>query len=117
MAEVAQKSLCEIEKAHFEDNVPILNKAFEKSGQPGTVRLIHTACKAFARRGDKNGCHTNFMTFVSKFLKDNGISSFPLQPLRGNRFNILFTNAGHVFFLADQVRKFLEKKLALQMDC
>ena len=36
---------------------------------------------------------------VSQFLKDNGMLGLPLQPLRGNEFNILFANAGHVYFL------------------
>jgi hypothetical protein len=33
----------------------------------------------------------------------------PLQPLRGNRFNILFSNAGHVYFLRNKMQEFLEK--------
>ena len=37
--------------------------------------------------------------YVSQFLKDNGMLGLPLQPLRGNEFNILFANAGHVYFL------------------
>jgi len=110
MADTAQKSLVETEKLHFEEgNTPILNKMFEKHGQPGTIRLILTACKAFARRGDqKNGCHGNFMTFISEFLKENKVP-FPLQPLRGNRFNILFTNAGQIYYFKNHMKEFLDK--------
>lgn len=35
--------------------------------------------------------------------------SLPLQPLRGNRFNILFTNAGHVYFLRHKIIELLNK--------
>lgn len=110
MAEVSQKSLCEVEKNFFDNKVPILNPLFTKSGQSGTVRTILTTCKAFARRGDqKNGCYQSFKTYISDFLKENKLLSLPLQPLRGNRFNILFTNAGHVYFLRAKIIEFLNK--------
>lgn len=35
--------------------------------------------------------------------------SLPLQPLRGNRFNILFTNADHVYFLKEKMIEYLTK--------
>jgi hypothetical protein len=110
MADVSQHSIFEVEKAHFDGNIPINNPSFSKNGQSGTVRLILTACKSFARRGDqKNGCHGAFVTFVSDFLKSNKLLGLPLQPLRGNRFNILFSNAGHVYFLRNKMQEFLEK--------
>ncbi|XP_053385391.1 uncharacterized protein LOC123527298 [Mercenaria mercenaria] len=110
MAETCQKTLNEVEIAHFDNKVPIENKHFVKAGQSGTVRLILSSCKCFARRGDeKNGCHGNFKTYVKPFLQENSMQCLPLQPLRGNRFNILFTNAGHVYFLKDQMKSFLEK--------
>ena len=34
--------------------------------------------------------------------------SIPLQPYRGNRFNILFENAGYVFFLSPHMKDFLQ---------
>lgn len=39
MTEVSQKSLYETKKEYFEGGIQILNKSFEKSCQPGTVRL------------------------------------------------------------------------------
>lgn len=70
MADVSQQSLYNVEKSHFDGNIPIENPLFQKCGQSGTVRLILTACKAFARRGDaKNGCHGQFLTFVFDYLK------------------------------------------------
>ena len=114
MADVSSKSLLEVEKGHFNEQVPIHNPSFKKAGQSGTVRLVLTACKAFAKRGDqKNGCHSNFVTFISQFLKDNEMHGLPLQPLKGNRFNILFTNAGQVYFLRTQMKGYLESAPAL----
>ena len=84
----------------MDGNVPIDNPSFSKQGQAGTVRLIFSACKAFARRGDqKNCCHEAFRTYVGELLKENNMLGLPLQPLKGNQFNILFSNAGHVYFL------------------
>ena len=57
IADASQKSIYETEKAHFDGNVSVGNPSFYKKGQAGTVRLIFTACKAFARRDQKNGCH------------------------------------------------------------
>ncbi|XP_052225068.1 uncharacterized protein LOC127840695 [Dreissena polymorpha] len=109
LAETAQKTLLETEKLHFNNDIPKLNKHFDKPSQPGTIRLIHTSCKAFARRGDaKNGCHSNFLTFLSDTLKKEKMS-FPLQPLKGNRFNILFTNAGQIYYFLNHMCEFLDK--------
>jgi len=40
-------------------------------------------------------------------LKSNDITKNPLAPFRGNRFNILFYDAGVVFHLASLIEKFL----------
>ena len=37
--------------AKFERNVPILDPRYRKHGENGTLRLIRTACKAFAFGG------------------------------------------------------------------
>lgn len=114
MADVSQQAIYDIEKAHFDGTVPIHNSSYTKSNQSGTVRLIMTACKSFARRGDqKSGCHGAFVTFVTDFLKSNKLLGLPLQPLKGNRFNILFSNAGHVYFLRSKMKEYLEKTSTL----
>ena len=41
-------------------------------------------------------------------LKENGLKSIPLERFRGNRFNVLFRNAGAVFFLKDEIKNFLD---------
>ena len=62
IADAASKSMIETEKGFFGDNLPISNKSFLKANEPGTARLIRTACKAFARGADeKNGVHGPFM--------------------------------------------------------
>lgn len=99
IAEVSNKSLIEVEHTNFNGDVPILNKIFHKNSESGTLRLIRTACKAFSYNGDaKSGCHGPFMTFIKDFLKENGMQSLPLTPFKGNRFNILFHNAGILYF-------------------
>jgi len=107
MAEVAQKSLFQIEKDHFEEPLPSSDTF--NINQSGTFRLIQTSCKAFARRGDqRNGCHGNFKTYISSHLQKHKMN-FPLQPLKGNRFNILFSNAGYVYFLHSEILEFLKQ--------
>ncbi|XP_052812589.1 uncharacterized protein LOC128240121 [Mya arenaria] len=108
MAEVSQKVLYDVEDNHFDGNIPHSNTCFNKVGQSGTLRLIQTSCKAFARRGDqRNGCYGNFKTFISSLLQEHAMN-FPLQPLKGNRFNILFANAGHIYFLHKHIHEFLK---------
>lgn len=99
IAEMASKSLLEVEHIHFDGEVPIFNKRFHTKAESGVLRLIRTSCKAFSINGDaQSGCHGPFMTFIKDYLKENGMHSFPLTNFRGNRFNILFHNAGIVYF-------------------
>ena len=44
----------------------------------------------------------NFDLFVDLF-----VATLPLSPFRGNRFNILFSNARHLFFLRRQMVEYL----------
>ena len=52
MAEICSSVLVELENDLFDD-APILDKSFKKNSEPGSVRLVRTCCKAFARRGDE----------------------------------------------------------------
>ncbi|XP_033731138.1 uncharacterized protein LOC117320739 [Pecten maximus] len=109
IAEVANQSILEVEKTNFNEDVPIFNKKFQKSLESGTLRLIRTCCKAFSYNGDaKSGCHGPFMTYIKDFLKENGMQSLPLTPFKGNRFNILFHNAGVVYFFHENMVSFLK---------
>ena len=59
--------------------------------EPGTIRLIRTACKALSKHGsEQSGVYVPF----SAFLKSNGVRRNPLATFRGNRFNIVFYDAG-----------------------
>lgn len=108
-AETASKSIGEAEKALFDGEVPVPDAQFKKHGETATVRLVRTCCKAFARGGDeRNGVHLQFMAYVKPFLQEHNMLSLPLSPFRGSRFNILFANAGHIFFLRNVMVDFLE---------
>lgn len=107
-AEAASRALIHTENASFDEKAPILDKRFLKSSESGTLRLVRTASKALARGADeKSGKYMEFKLYLSEFLKEHGFYSLPLQPFRGNRFNILFENAASVFFLSEQMTEFL----------
>jgi hypothetical protein len=70
---------------------------------------VRTACKAFAHGGDeKSGCHGMFFVHMRQTLNNHGFISLPLQPFRGNRFNILFENAASLAYLSAYRTSFLE---------
>ena len=110
IAEVSATSLLKVETELFEpQNPPISDPAFLKANESGCTRLIRTACKAFARGADeKSGCHLPFLIFAGQFLKEKNMKTLKLTPFRGNRFNILFFNAGQVFFLRETMTDFLK---------
>jgi len=69
MADTADSTLAEAEKAHF-DAEPC--GSIDKSA---TSRLLRTAAKLVGRGADeKSGCYVQFKTFFQSFLKDNSMS-------------------------------------------
>ena len=110
MATMASTSLLETQSGLVEgDSLPIFDKSFMSGSEPGAVRLVRTASKAAAYGGDeKSGCHGRFVEFMSPTLKSKGYYRLPLEPFRGNRFNVLFKNAVCVYFLAENLNTFLE---------
>ena len=52
IAEVINKSLVDIEKNNFNEEVLVFNKKFNKTSESAVVRLIRTCCKAFSLGGD-----------------------------------------------------------------
>lgn len=52
---------------------------------------------------EKSGVYQQFTTF----LKSNDIRKNPLAPFRGNRFNILFYDAGVVYYISSLIKEFL----------
>ena len=98
MADYSSEALRLFEGSYKDD---IENSACSESGP---VRLIRLSCKAFERRGDeKSGHPLKFATY----LRRHGIHKVPLAHFKGNRFNILFHNAGGIYFLRHHIHKFL----------
>jgi hypothetical protein len=82
-----------------------------KDTDPGSIRLVRTASKAFGEGSggdDKSGCQGNFKLFVKEFLTQHRMKRVPLRSFRGTRFNILFQNASTIFFLHSKMAEFLE---------
>ena len=105
MADIASSTLLLWENAHFESVVGAAAAigGYTKS-ESGIVRLIWTTCKAMGRHGsEQSGVYQPFTTF----LKANNILRNPLAPFRGNRFNILFYDAGVIYLLSSLIKKFL----------
>ena len=108
-AEVATSCLLEAERGLFEGCAPIYDATFRKANEPGTLRLVRTVCKAFSCGGDeKSGAHGPFSLYVKPFLKEKGMRSIPIERFRGNRFNILFSNAAGVYFMISKLKEFLQ---------
>ena len=109
IAETANKAMQESEGHHFDGHIPIHDQRFRKSSESGCCRLVRTACQAFAFGGDaKNGCHGCFSIYIKDMLKESGFGSLPLTPYRGSRFNILFHNAGVIYWLKRLMLEFLQ---------
>lgn len=100
----------EAESALFDTSqTSIYDPTFCKANEPGTLRLIRTASKAFSCGGDeKSGAHGPFTTYIKSFLKANGLLSIPVERYRGNRFNILFQNAAGIYSLLPKMKEFLK---------
>jgi hypothetical protein len=57
-AYTTQKCILEIENSIFDNDIPIFDKSFKKSDEPGTCRLVRVATKAFwegSGRDEQNG--------------------------------------------------------------
>ena len=96
---------------HTYESLKLVERNFESetthafcTDEPGTVRLVRTACKAFERRGDeKSGCPIQFQAY----LKRKGIPIKKLIHFRGNRFNIIFANGARTYYLHQHITSFL----------
>ena len=105
MADAASATLCQWEATHFKEH-PIHSCVLIRKSEPGIVRLIRTACKAFSKHGsEQSGVYLPF----TSFLTSNGIKRNPLASFRGNRFNILFYDAGAVFYISDLIMRFFRE--------
>ena len=90
------------EATHFSED-PVGAGVLVCKSESGTVRLIRTACKAFSKHGfEQSGVYQYFTTY----LLSNNITKNPLVSFRGNRFNILFYDAGALYYISPFIEKF-----------
>ena len=106
MADTASSVLLRWESMHFDRSVgAAVSCAFVKKSESGVVRLVRTACKALCKHGsEQSGVYQAF----TSYLASNGIKRNPLASFRGNRFNILFYDAGVLYYISDFVKSFFQ---------
>ena len=103
MADAASSALLRWEISHFNGATDITSCVIRRKGESGIVRLVRTACKALSKHGsEQSGVYQSF----TSYLVSNGIKRNPLAPFRGNRINILFYDAGVLFYISDFVISF-----------
>ena len=102
-AEQAQEALKRWEKAHRA--APAIG-GIQRSREAGTVQLVRTVCKALETHcNEQSGNHSQFRACLTA----HGVGAIPLARFVGNWFNILFHNAGGVYFLRDFITEFNDK--------
>ena len=70
------------------------------------MRLIRSAYKAIQKQYSQNaGCHIMFKAY----LETQGVKIFPISKFVGNRFNIVFYNAGGLYFLQNHFIRYLQE--------
>ena len=107
MADTAASTLLQWETTHFsEDPINHSTGVLVHKSESGTVRLVRTACKALSKHGsEQSGIYQPFTAYLSS----NNIPKNPLASFRGNRFNILFYDAGAVYHISPLIETFLLK--------
>ena len=108
MADVSSSTLLQWELTHFEGTVgaAALFGSTTRQSESGIVRLVRTACKALCKHGsEQSGVYQPF----TAFLATNSIKKNPLVSFRGNRFNIVFYDAGALYYISEQVVRFFNE--------
>ena len=105
LADTAAATLLEWERIDS-DLDSISPHVMVRKSESGVIRLIRTACKAFSKHAsEQSGVYQRF----TAFLKTNDIKRNPLASFRGNRFNIIFYDAGALYYIAPLAVKFLKE--------
>ena len=100
ITDVVSSTLLQWEATHFSED---LSGALVHKSESGTVRLICTVCKALSKHSsEQSGVCQSFTTY----LLSNNLPKSPLVSFRGNRFNILFYDAGAVYHISPFIEKF-----------
>ena len=99
MADTASSTLLQWELSHFEGSVGAATLfGGVKKSESGIIRLVRTACKALCKHGsEQSGVYQPF----TSFLKSKGLKKNPLVPFRGNCFNIVFYDAGVLYYSSE----------------
>ena len=108
MADVASSTLLQWELTHFEGTVgaAALFGSTTRQSESGIVRLVRTACKALCKHGsEQSGVYQPF----TAFLATNRIKKNPLVSFQGNCFNIVFYDAGALYYISEQVVRFFNE--------
>ena len=108
MADVSSSTLLQWELTHFEGTVgaAALFGSTTRQSESGIVRLVRTACKVLCKHGsEQSGVYQPF----TAFLATNSIKKNPLVSFRGNRFNIVFYDAGALYYISEQVVRFFNE--------
>ena len=107
LADQSEGTLKVFEKLLYDEKLvgSLAHGGYSKGGESGTLRLIRTLCKAVQERGcEKSGRMVDFQLA----LEDSGLPENPLIPFKGNRFNVLFYNAGIIYYLHDNCKSFFD---------
>ena len=104
MADTASSTLLQWKLNHFEGTEgPAGTSVLVRKSESGVGRLVRTACKALSKHGsEQSGVYQSF----TSFLESNGIKRNPLASFRGNRFYILFYDAGALYYISNLVKIF-----------
>lgn len=75
-------------------------------GESSVLNAVRIASKALASGADeKNGVYLEFKTYLQR----QQINKYEIKPFLGNRFNVVFHNAGAIYHLRNHIINFLEK--------
>ena len=97
LADSCSATLCQWENLHTEKPC---------ASESGIMHLIRSACKAIQKQCSQNaGCHIMFKAF----LETQGVKIFLISKFVGNRFNIVFYNAGRLYFLRNHLIRYLQE--------
>ena len=106
-AEQANKALLKFETACLQGKSKY---ALPVAGEAGSTQLIRTACSAFQKRGHQAAGMT---PYFAAYLSDLD-AQIQLAQFEGNRFNIIFFNAGAVYYHRNHIVNFVENSAPTQ---
>ncbi|CAC5369468.1 unnamed protein product [Mytilus coruscus] len=108
LQEPDQMLLSKIVFNHFHKDPPEGTEHPEISlkGESSVLNAVRIASKALASGADeKNGVYLEFKTYLQR----QQINKYEIKPFLGNRFNVVFHNAGAIYHLRNHIINFLEK--------